>query len=74
MAGKPSLVSCFYSRMFRLLHCMLDGAPDRLDALVGDIVTALPDSLIAVSPIHPNTTGYARMAGVWYDAISGYLP
>ncbi|WP_437968632.1 SGNH/GDSL hydrolase family protein [Sorangium sp. So ce260] len=23
--------------------------------------------------VHPNQAGYARMAGVWYDAISGYL-
>ena len=23
--------------------------------------------------VHPNSTGYARMAGVWYAAISSYL-
>lgn len=24
--------------------------------------------------VHPNQAGYARMAGVWYDAIKSYLP
>jgi hypothetical protein len=24
--------------------------------------------------VHPNEAGYARMAGVWYDAIESYLP
>jgi lysophospholipase L1-like esterase len=23
--------------------------------------------------VHPNQAGYARMAGVWYEAIKGYL-
>jgi hypothetical protein len=23
--------------------------------------------------VHPNEAGYARMAGVWYTAISSYL-
>jgi hypothetical protein len=98
------------------------GAPDRLGALIDQIVAELPDALLVVSTIiplpmssgpvntfnaavpgvvnarkdagkhvllvdqftgfptnelgdgvHPNEAGYARMAGVWYTAISSYL-
>jgi lysophospholipase L1-like esterase len=27
-----------------------------------------------LSGVHPNDTGYATMAGYWYDAIKGFLP
>jgi hypothetical protein len=99
-----------------------NGAPDRLGALIDQIVAELPDALLVVSTIiplpmssgpvntfnaavpgvvnarkdagkhvllvdqftgfptnelgdgvHPNEAGYARMAGVWYTAISSYL-
>ena len=38
-----------------------------------DQFSGFPSSELA-DGIHPNQRGYARMAGVWYDAIDPYLP
>jgi hypothetical protein len=38
-----------------------------------DQFSGFPSSELA-DGIHPNADGYARMAGVWYEAISSYLP
>jgi lysophospholipase L1-like esterase len=38
-----------------------------------DQFTGFPESELG-DGVHPNEAGYARMAGVWYDAISEYLP
>jgi lysophospholipase L1-like esterase len=38
-----------------------------------DQFTGFPNSELA-DGVHPNAAGYARMARVWYAAISGYLP
>ena len=38
-----------------------------------DMHTGFPTSELA-DGIHPNTAGYARMAGVWYTAIDPLLP
>jgi lysophospholipase L1-like esterase len=38
-----------------------------------DMYTGFPISELA-DGIHPNTAGYARMAGVWYAAIGSLLP
>jgi hypothetical protein len=100
----------------------LANAPNRLGAVIDQIVADLPDALLVVAKliplngrgtqvmmynnaipaviqtrasagkhvimvdqfanfptselqdgVHPNTAGYARMAGVWYAAISSYL-
>ena len=38
-----------------------------------DQFTGFPSSELG-DGVHPNQAGYARMAGVWYTAIKGYLP
>jgi lysophospholipase L1-like esterase len=38
-----------------------------------DQYTGFPQSELE-DGVHPNQAGYERMAGVWYEAISGYLP
>jgi lysophospholipase L1-like esterase len=37
-----------------------------------DQFTGFPNSELD-DGVHPNPAGYARMAGVWYRAISSYL-
>jgi lysophospholipase L1-like esterase len=37
-----------------------------------DQFTGFPTSELG-DGVHPNAAGYARMAGVWYDAIESYL-
>ncbi len=49
---------------------------ERIDAganmIMVDQFTGFPDSEFA-DVVHPNDDGYARMAGVWYEAIEPYL-
>ncbi|XYH93276.1 SGNH/GDSL hydrolase family protein [Sorangium sp. So ce1128] len=40
--------------------------------IYADQFTGFPTSELG-DQVHPNQAGYARMAGVWYDAISDYL-
>jgi lysophospholipase L1-like esterase len=37
-----------------------------------DQFTGFPTSELG-DGVHPNQAGYARMAGVWYEAIKSYL-
>jgi lysophospholipase L1-like esterase len=39
-----------------------------------DQFTGFPGSGLENDNVHPNEQGYARMAEVWYGAISTYLP
>jgi len=41
--------------------------------IFADQFTNFPDSELG-DGVHPNQAGYARMAGVWYEAIEPYLP
>lgn len=41
--------------------------------IFADQFTGFPTSELG-DGVHPNEEGYARMAGVWYDAIEPYLP
>jgi hypothetical protein len=49
-----------------------DAAEQGKHVIMVDQFTDFPDNELA-DGIHPNPAGYARMAGVWFDAISGYL-
>ncbi|WP_437751911.1 SGNH/GDSL hydrolase family protein [Sorangium sp. So ce1389] len=40
--------------------------------IFADQFTGFPTSELG-DQVHPNQAGYARMAGVWYEAIEGYL-
>ena len=41
--------------------------------MIVDQHTDFPNSELA-DGVHPNEAGYERMARVWYDAVSEYLP
>jgi lysophospholipase L1-like esterase len=49
----------------------------RIDAgkhvLLVDMFKDFPSSGLSSDGVHPNQSGYDWMAGVWYDAIKGYL-
>jgi lysophospholipase L1-like esterase len=49
----------------------------RIDAgkhvLLVDMFKNFPSNGLSSDGVHPNQTGYDWMAGVWYDAIKGYL-
>ena len=49
----------------------------RIDAgkhvILVDMFKSFPSNGLSTDGVHPNQTGYDWMAGVWYDAIKGYL-
>ena len=42
--------------------------------IVVDLNAGFPSSGLSSDNVHPNPSGYAWMAGVWYNAISPLLP
>ena len=46
---------------------------NQLEGLDLKVATDFPTSELG-DGVHPNQAGYARMAGVWYEAIEPYLP